>query len=79
MWRLDVQNAPDKDIVHFTKEGKLVYYEGNFDAFRREKLWGMGAELPSGCEPRAKTKLDAEGAKSARARANQSVISVAGL
>eukprot|EP00439_Symbiodinium_sp_Y106_P033199 s2084_g3.t6 len=34
------------DIVHFTKEGKLVYYEGNFDAFR------------------AKTKLDAEGAKS---------------
>eukprot|EP00931_Biecheleriopsis_adriatica_P072817 TRINITY_DN47214_c0_g1_i1.p1 TRINITY_DN47214_c0_g1~~TRINITY_DN47214_c0_g1_i1.p1 ORF type:complete len:1270 (+),score=311.68 TRINITY_DN47214_c0_g1_i1:36-3845(+) len=34
------------DIVHFTKDGKLVYYEGNFDAFR------------------AKTKLDAEGARS---------------
>lgn len=24
-----------EDIVHFTKQGKLEYYEGNFDAFRR--------------------------------------------
>eukprot|EP00928_Gymnodinium_smaydae_P099469 TRINITY_DN949_c1_g1_i1.p1 TRINITY_DN949_c1_g1~~TRINITY_DN949_c1_g1_i1.p1 ORF type:complete len:1317 (-),score=301.18 TRINITY_DN949_c1_g1_i1:388-4227(-) len=24
------------DIIHFTTEGKLVYYEGNFDAFRKQ-------------------------------------------
>ena len=24
-----------EDIVHFTKQGKLEYYEGNFDAFRQ--------------------------------------------
>jgi len=24
------------DIVHFTKQGKLEYYEGNFDAFRKK-------------------------------------------
>ncbi len=23
-----------QDIVHFTKQGRLEYYEGNFDAFR---------------------------------------------
>lgn len=33
------------DIVHFTKEGKLVYYEGNFNAFREKtKLDAEGAK-----------------------------------
>ncbi|CAE6972288.1 ABCF3 [Symbiodinium natans] len=33
------------DIVHFTKEGKLVYYEGNFDTFREKtKLDAEGAK-----------------------------------
>ena len=28
------RGSATKDIIHFTKEGKLVYYDGNFDAFR---------------------------------------------
>lgn len=55
-----------QDIVHFTKQGKLEYYEGNFDAFRCP---GFTCPAPSfGCNDptsagRKKTQLDAEGAK----------------
>ena len=34
----EVPSLSSQDIVHFTKEGKLVYYEGNFDAFRLSAL-----------------------------------------
>ena len=50
-----------EDIVHFTKQGKLEYYEGNFDAFRRRldttrwtnhaawlRLWPMWPMWPTG-------------------------------
>eukprot|EP00927_Polykrikos_kofoidii_P028195 TRINITY_DN2464_c2_g1_i1.p1 TRINITY_DN2464_c2_g1~~TRINITY_DN2464_c2_g1_i1.p1 ORF type:complete len:1300 (-),score=300.87 TRINITY_DN2464_c2_g1_i1:94-3939(-) len=33
------------DVIHFTAQGKLVYYEGNFDAFRaKTKLDSEGAK-----------------------------------
>ena len=34
IWMVSKSLSVAQDIVHFTKQGKLEYYEGNFDAFR---------------------------------------------
>ena len=66
---LGCSKHPDKDIVHFTKEGKLVYYEGNFDAFRHMAAWlacGSGGSSCRVCE-----QLRAEGKDEAGCRGGQ--------
>ena len=54
-----------EDIVHFTKQGKLEYYEGNFDAFRQgcHGIMDKARHGPWIFRARQKTQLDAEGAK----------------